>query len=64
MNRTKRRNIIVRKPGYPVTLLRERIKSLQQQLAVLQNEKKTAVSSVKVFKKNNEKLTNELQLAD
>ncbi|XP_061216326.1 centlein [Neopsephotus bourkii] len=64
VNRTKRRNIIVRKPGYAVTLLHERIKSLQEQLAVLQNEKKTAVSSVNVFKENNEKLTNELQLAD
>ncbi|XP_065518018.1 centlein isoform X2 [Lathamus discolor] len=64
VNRTKRRNIIVQKPGYPITLLHERIKSLQQQLAVLQNEKKTAVSSAKVFKENNEKLTNELQLAD
>ncbi|KAM9507910.1 LOW QUALITY PROTEIN: centlein [Guaruba guarouba] len=63
VNRTKR-NIIVQKPGYPVTLLHERIKSLQQQLAVLQNEKKTAVSSAKVFKENNEKLTSELQLAD
>ncbi|XP_061297223.1 centlein isoform X1 [Pezoporus flaviventris] len=63
-NRTKRRNIIVRKPGSSVTLLHERIKSLQQQLAVLQNEKKTTVSSVKLFKENNEKLANELQLAD
>uniref|UniRef100_A0A672V9D4 Centlein n=1 Tax=Strigops habroptila TaxID=2489341 RepID=A0A672V9D4_STRHB len=64
VNRTKRRNIIVQKPGYSVTLLHARIKSLQQQLAVLQNEKKTAVSSVKEFKETNEKLTNELQLAD
>uniref|UniRef100_A0A8B9GJ58 Centlein n=1 Tax=Amazona collaria TaxID=241587 RepID=A0A8B9GJ58_9PSIT len=64
VNRTKRRNIIVQKPGYTVTLLHDRIKSLQKQLAVLQNEKKTAVSSAKVFKENNEKLTNELQLAD
>ncbi|XP_033928896.1 centlein isoform X2 [Melopsittacus undulatus] len=64
VNRTKRRNIIVQKPCYPVNLLHEKIKALQQQLAVLQNEKKTAVSSVKVFKENNEKLTNELQLAN
>ncbi|XP_019326301.1 PREDICTED: centlein [Aptenodytes forsteri] len=63
-NRTKRRNIIVQKPGYSVTLLQERIKSLQQQIAVLQNEKKTAVSSVKGFKETNEKLTTQLHLAD
>ncbi|XP_009865420.1 PREDICTED: centlein-like, partial [Apaloderma vittatum] len=64
MNRTKRRNTIVQRPGYSVTLLQEKIKSLQQQIAVLQNEKKTAVSSVKEFKKNNEKLTAQLHLAD
>ncbi|KAM9262222.1 centlein [Morus bassanus] len=63
VNRTKRRNI-VQKPGYSVTLLQERIKSLQQQIAVLQNEKKTAVSSVKGFKETNEKLTTQLHLAD
>ncbi|KAM6363720.1 centlein isoform 2-T2 [Pluvialis apricaria] len=64
VNRTKRRNILVQKPGYSVTLLQERIKSLQQQIAVLQNEKKTAVSSVKGFKETNEKLTTQLHLAD
>ncbi|KAM6226895.1 centlein isoform 3-T4 [Spheniscus humboldti] len=64
VNRTKRRTIIVQKPGYSVTLLQERIKSLQQQIAVLQNEKKTAVSSVKGFKETNEKLTTQLHLAD
>ncbi|XP_075383492.1 centlein isoform X3 [Mycteria americana] len=64
VNRTKRRNIVVQKPGYFVTLLQERIKSLQQQIAVLQNEKKTAVSSVKGFKETNEKLTTQLHLAD
>ncbi|XP_074935324.1 centlein isoform X6 [Phalacrocorax aristotelis] len=64
VNRTKRRNIIVQKPGYSVTLLQERIKSLQQQIAVLQNEKKKAVSSVKGFKETNEKLTSQLHLAD
>ncbi|XP_050768577.1 centlein [Gymnogyps californianus] len=63
-NRTKRRSTIVQKPGYSVTLLQERIKSLQQQIAVLQNEKKTAVSSVKGFKETNEKLTTQLHLAD
>ncbi|XP_035166009.1 centlein isoform X3 [Oxyura jamaicensis] len=64
VNRTKRRNTIFQKPGYSATLLRERIKSLQQQIAVLQNEKKTAVSSVKGFKEVNEKLTTQLHLAD
>ncbi|XP_035751472.1 centlein [Egretta garzetta] len=64
VNRTKRRNIIVQKPGYSVILLQERIKSLQQQIAALQNEKKTAVSSVKGFKETNEKLTTQLHLAD
>uniref|UniRef100_A0A8B9N8R1 Centlein n=1 Tax=Accipiter nisus TaxID=211598 RepID=A0A8B9N8R1_9AVES len=54
----------VQKMGYSVTLLQERIKSLQQQIAVLQNEKKTAVSSVKGFKETNEKLTTQLHLAD
>nr|XP_013811884.1 PREDICTED: centlein [Apteryx mantelli mantelli] len=63
VNREKRRNI-VQKPGYSATLLRERIKSLQQQIAVLQNEKKTAVSSSKEFKEANEKLTAQLHLAD
>uniref|UniRef100_A0A8B9PPW1 Centlein n=1 Tax=Apteryx owenii TaxID=8824 RepID=A0A8B9PPW1_APTOW len=63
LNREKRRNI-VQKPGYSATLLRERIKSLQQQIAVLQNEKKTAVSSSKEFKEANEKLTAQLHLAD
>ncbi|XP_009075155.1 PREDICTED: centlein-like, partial [Acanthisitta chloris] len=64
VNRTKRRNITAQKPGYSVTLLQERIKSLQQQIAVLQNEKKTAVASVKEIKETSEKLTNKLRLAD
>uniref|UniRef100_A0A8C0J3D9 Centlein n=1 Tax=Chelonoidis abingdonii TaxID=106734 RepID=A0A8C0J3D9_CHEAB len=63
LNREKRRNIVVQKPGCSV-LLRERIKSLQQQIAVLQNAKRTAVSSVKEFKEANEKLTSQLHLAD
>lgn len=54
----------MQQPGYRVTLLQERIKSLQQQIVVLQNEKKTAVSSVKGFKETNEKLTTQLHLAD
>ncbi|XP_009951587.1 PREDICTED: centlein-like, partial [Leptosomus discolor] len=64
VNRIKRRNFVVQKPGYSVTLLQERIKSLQQQMAVLQNEKKTAVSSLKGFKESSEKLTTQLHFAD
>ncbi|XP_032530974.1 centlein isoform X15 [Chiroxiphia lanceolata] len=64
VNRAKRRNITVQKPGYSVTLLQERIKSLQKQIAVLQNEKKTAVASVKEMKETKEKLTNQLHLAN
>ncbi|XP_043371115.1 centlein isoform X5 [Dermochelys coriacea] len=63
VNREKRRNIVIQKLGCSV-LLRERIKSLQQQIAVLQNAKRTAVTSVKDFKKANEKLTSQLHLAD
>ncbi|XP_061874618.1 centlein isoform X2 [Colius striatus] len=63
-NRAKRRNIIVQKAGYSATPLPERIKSLQQQIAALQNEKKEAVSSVERFKETNEKLTTQLRLAD
>ncbi|XP_010217531.1 PREDICTED: centlein [Tinamus guttatus] len=64
VNREKRRNTIVQRPGYSAALLRERIKSLQQQVAVLQNEKKTAVSSSKELKEANEKLAAQLHLAD
>ncbi|XP_010133252.1 PREDICTED: centlein, partial [Buceros rhinoceros silvestris] len=64
VNRTKGRKTIVQKLSHRVTLLQERIKSLQQQIVVLQNEKKTAVSSVKGFKETNEKLTTQLHLAD
>ncbi|XP_039240532.1 centlein isoform X1 [Pipra filicauda] len=64
VNRAKRRNITVQKPGYSVTLLQERIKSLQKQIAVLQTEKKTAVTSVKEVKETNEKLTSQLHLAN
>ncbi|XP_050185915.1 centlein isoform X4 [Myiozetetes cayanensis] len=64
VNRAKRRNITLQKPGCTVTLLQERIKSLQKQIAVLQNEKKTAVASVKEMKETNEKLTNQLHLAN
>ncbi|XP_042660742.1 centlein isoform X3 [Tyto alba] len=64
VNRTKRRNTIVQKLGYSVILLQERIKSLQEQITVLHNEKKIAVSSVKGLKETNEKLTAQLHLAD
>ncbi|XP_027490185.1 centlein isoform X7 [Corapipo altera] len=64
VNRAKRRNITVQKPVYSVTLLQERIKSLQKQITVLQNEKKAAVASVKEMKETKEKLTNQLHLAN
>eukprot|EP00076_Gallus_gallus_P035216 XP_025000754.1 centlein isoform X4 [Gallus gallus] len=64
VSRTKSRNTIFQNQGYSVTLLQETIKSLQQQIGVLLNEKKTAVSSVKEFKETNEKLTTQLRLAD
>ncbi|XP_021235444.1 centlein isoform X4 [Numida meleagris] len=64
VSRTKSRNIIFQKQGYSGTLLQERIKSLQQQIGVLVNEKRAAVSSVKEFKETNEKLTTQLRLAD
>ncbi|XP_015704540.1 centlein isoform X6 [Coturnix japonica] len=64
VSRTKSRNIIFQEQGYSVTLLKETIKSLQQQIGVLLNEKKAAVSSVKEFKETNEKLTTQLRLAD
>lgn len=54
---------MIQKLGCSV-LLRERIKSLKQQIAVLQKAKRTAVSSVKEFKEANEKLTSQLHLAD
>ncbi|KAM4879267.1 LOW QUALITY PROTEIN: centlein [Sylvia borin] len=63
VNRAKGRNITVQKPGYSVTLLQEKIKSLQQ-TAVLQSKNKTAVASIKNVKERNEKLTNQLHLAD
>ncbi|XP_069482079.1 centlein isoform X2 [Ambystoma mexicanum] len=43
--------------------LRERITSLQQLVAVLQNGKRTALSSARDFRKANEKLTADLNLA-
>ncbi|XP_052557062.1 centlein isoform X2 [Tympanuchus pallidicinctus] len=63
VSRMKSRNIVFQKQGYSVTLLQETIKSLQQQIGVLLNEKQTAVSSVKEFKETNEKLTTQLRLA-
>ncbi|XP_019410624.1 PREDICTED: centlein isoform X2 [Crocodylus porosus] len=63
-NREKKRNLLIQKPGCSITSLWERIRSLQQQIAVLQNEKKAAVSSIKEFKEASEKLTCQLHLAD
>ncbi|XP_059580677.1 centlein isoform X6 [Alligator mississippiensis] len=63
-NREKKRNILIQKPGCSITSLWERIRSLQQQIAVLQNAKRAALSSVKEFKEASEKLTCQLHLAD
>ncbi|XP_066471259.1 centlein isoform X1 [Tiliqua scincoides] len=60
VNREKKRNIVVQKPGCSVSLS-GRITSLQQQLAVLQNSKRTAVSSLKKSKEANKILTVQLQ---
>ncbi|XP_053156335.1 centlein isoform X2 [Hemicordylus capensis] len=57
--REKRRNTVVQKLGCSVSLW-GRITSLQQQLAILQNSKKTALSSLKKFKEANKKLTSQL----
>ncbi|XP_019373089.1 PREDICTED: centlein isoform X4 [Gavialis gangeticus] len=63
-NTEKKRNLLIQKPGCSITSLWERIRSLQQQIAVLQNAKRAAVSSVKEFKEASEKLTCQLHLAD
>lgn len=56
--------MIAQKQCYSVSLLQARIKSLQQQVAALQKEKMTAMSSVEGLKETNEKLTTQLRLAD
>nr|XP_033776430.1 centlein isoform X2 [Geotrypetes seraphini] len=61
VNREKRKN--VQRTG-SLFSLRERIYSLQQQVAVLQNGRRATALSAKEFKKANIKLTSQLQLAN
>ncbi|XP_062985305.1 centlein isoform X2 [Elgaria multicarinata webbii] len=61
VNREKRRGIVVQKPGCSISLW-GRITSLQQQLAISQNSKRTAVSSLKKSKEANKKLTSQLHV--
>nr|XP_056704722.1 centlein [Euleptes europaea] len=63
VNREKRRNIVVQKPGSSASLW-GRITSLQQQLAVLQNSKRTTVSALQKSKEENKKLTSQLRLTE
>lgn len=63
VNREKRRNIVVPKPGSSASLW-GRITSLQQQLAVLQNSKRTTVSALQKSKENNKKLTTQIHLIE
>ncbi|XP_061486570.1 centlein isoform X3 [Rhineura floridana] len=61
VNREKIKSIVVQKPGRAISLW-GRITSLQQQLGVLQNSKRTAVSSLKKSRETNKKLTSQLHL--
>ncbi|XP_034266383.1 centlein isoform X1 [Pantherophis guttatus] len=61
VNREKIRSIMVQKPGSSVSLW-GRITSLQQQLAVVQKSKRTAVSSLKKSREANKRLTSQLHL--
>ncbi|XP_015282060.1 PREDICTED: centlein, partial [Gekko japonicus] len=63
VNREKRRNIVVQKPGCSASLW-GRITSLQQQLAVLQNSKRTTVSALQKSKEENKKLTSQMHLTE
>lgn len=63
VNREKRRNIVVQKPGCSASLW-ARITSLQQQLAVLQNSKRTTVSALENSKEENKKLTSLMHLTE
>ncbi|KAF7244545.1 Centlein [Varanus komodoensis] len=61
VNREKKRGIVVQKPGYSISLW-GRITSLQQQLAISQNSKKTVIASLKKYKEANKKLTSQLDM--
>ncbi|XP_066224322.1 centlein isoform X5 [Saccopteryx leptura] len=64
VNREKWKNIIAQKTSSNITLLQEKIISLQQQNGVLQNAKKTAELSVKEHKEANEKLLHQQQVSE
>ncbi|KAM8800772.1 centlein isoform 2-T2 [Rhynchonycteris naso] len=64
VNREKWKNIIAQKTSSNITLLQERIISLQQQNSILQNAKKTAELSVKEHKEANEKLLHQQQVSE
>ncbi|XP_070650603.1 centlein isoform X4 [Bos indicus] len=64
VNREKWKNITAQKSNSNVTLLRERIISLQQQNSVLLNAKKAAELAVKEYKEVNEKLLHQQQVSD
>ncbi|XP_039175347.1 centlein isoform X3 [Crotalus tigris] len=61
VNREKIRSIMVQKPGCSMSLW-GRITSLQQQLAVVQKSKRTAVLSLKKSREANKRLTSQLHL--
>ncbi|XP_077201244.1 centlein isoform X2 [Paroedura picta] len=63
VNREKRRNIVVQKPGCSASLW-GRITSLQQQLAVLQNSKRTTVFALQKSEEENKKLTSQVHLTE
>ncbi|XP_054842798.1 centlein [Eublepharis macularius] len=63
VNREKKRNTVIQKPGCSASLW-GRITSLQQQLAVLQNSKRTTVFALQKSKEENKKLTSQLHLTE
>ncbi|KAM6183753.1 centlein isoform 2-T2 [Erethizon dorsatum] len=64
VNREKYKNITAQKSNSNISLLRERIISLQQQNSMLLNAKKSAELSVKEYKEVNEKLLHQQQISD
>ncbi|XP_048359972.1 centlein isoform X4 [Sphaerodactylus townsendi] len=63
VNREKRRNVVLQKVGCSSSL-RARITSLQQQLTVLQNSKRTTIFALQKSKEENAKLTSQLRLTE
>ncbi|XP_072848167.2 centlein isoform X4 [Pogona vitticeps] len=62
VNRKKMRGIVIQKPGCSISLWGQ-FAALQQQLAVLQNSRTTAVLSLRKSREANKKLTAELHVA-